>query len=363
MYGAERSLLTTAIGLMQRRERIVVLLPGHGPLEHELAENGIPYIVWRYYGWLGRRHRWLKGAYRLVYNVLSALTLSFVKKPEFHLVYTNTITTNFGVMLSVLNRCPHIWHVREFVHEDMNAEFDFGKGFARRVALTKLQFAIYNSHSVRDKFLGYLGSHKSTVIWNGVKPPLPHQRHRVRQLSMSSDVNLCMVSSLHRGKGHGNAIDALPFIIETYRNCRLHIVGDGDDVYLQQLKRRAHQLGVSDHIVWHGYLSDPRELIYQSDIFLMCSTMEAFGRVTVEALSVGCPVVGARSGGTTEIIEDQITGLLYRPNDARDLAEKVVFLLNDFMTRKALSQNALDKYEKNFTEDRYVESLITRLAS
>ncbi len=57
-----------------------------------------------------------------------------------------------------------------------------------------------------------------------------------------------------------------------------------------------------------------------ANTLVMGNTNEAFGRVTVEALTAGRPVVGANSGGTAELVHHGVDGLLFRPGDAADLA-------------------------------------------
>jgi glycosyltransferase involved in cell wall biosynthesis len=79
-------------------------------------------------------------------------------------------------------------------------------------------------------------------------------------------------------------------------------------------------LAVTDRVEFWGYIPDPERAFLTADAALMCSRNEAMGRVTVEAMSACRPVIGFDSGGTSELIDQDRTGLLYR-GDANALAE------------------------------------------
>lgn len=336
-YGAERSLLDVAKGLMDRGLRVAVVVPGSGRLLQELDAADIPVIKWKYYGWLGRKNRLLKGAFRLAFNIISSVLFVARNRSKFSFVYTNTITTPFGVFIATGMGLPHVWHAREFVHEDMGAEFDLPKFVLRKIFLKKLAISIYNSNALKNKFLRYFGTHKSAVVYNGIPLAKVPNKFQLRDLGASSPVKLIMVGSLHEGKGHSDAIDALRLIVYSFPNARLLIVGDGDQDYKASLEMQAEQSNVRSNLVFEGYAENPNELIASADVFLMCSRNEAFGRVTVEAMSTGCPVIGTDSGGTREIIEDGVSGILYEPKNPTDLAKKAIRLIQDKTLRKEIS--------------------------
>ncbi len=81
----------------------------------------------------------------------------------------------------------------------------------------------------------------------------------------------------------------------------------------------------------------------------MCSRMEAFGRVTVEALKAGLPVIGSNSGGTTEIIENNTNGVIFKYNNTNSLTNAIEkILLMETNNYKTLQNNALKtRYQYN----------------
>jgi glycosyltransferase involved in cell wall biosynthesis len=92
----------------------------------------------------------------------------------------------------------------------------------------------------------------------------------------------------------------------------------------------------------------------------MCSECEAFGRVTVEAMRAGLPVCGTRSGGTPEIIDHGVNGLLSMAGDVQGLAANLMSLESDEPLRRALATGALQTSER-FQRDRHDDELVTIL--
>ena len=86
------------------------------------------------------------------------------------------------------------------------------------------------------------------------------------------------------------------------------------------------RLGLENRVSFLGEVEDLGAIRAESDVELMCSWMEPFGRTTAEAMLAGLPVVGANAGGTAEIIADGTTGLLFSPRDVSALAEKLNWL-------------------------------------
>lgn len=355
-YGAEKSLLTVAKGLKKFGHEVIVVLPSEGQLAQKLSENDIPCKIWRYYGWLGRNNQILKGCFRLIFNIISCLVFCFNYRQPVDLIYTNTITTPFGAFVAILKRKKHIWHVREFVHEDMGAKFDLGKTVSRYVYFSNHKYTIFNSFAVSRKFFSYFGEHNSAVIYNAIGDLKLNEERLFAEIDADSKVKLLMVSSLHPGKGHMDALMALPYVVKEYPKVQLEIVGAGDCSYKKYLKRYIADHGLEKNIVFRGYVDDPVGLMTESDVFLMCSRNEAFGRVTLEAMAAGCPVIGANSGGTAEILGSGKYGVVYQVGNYEDLGRKVVKMLSEKNFRVELSQAGLVR-SKEFSAENMLNKL------
>lgn len=85
---------------------------------------------------------------------------------------------------------------------------------------------------------------------------------------------------------------------------------------------------------------------------------ETFGRVIVESFAAGTPVVAAGHGSAAELVTDGITGVLFRPGDASDLADKVIHLNSEPVVRGPMRAAARSEFENRFTADVNYRSLV-----
>jgi hypothetical protein len=90
-----------------------------------------------------------------------------------------------------------------------------------------------------------------------------------------------------------------------------------------------------------------------ADAVLVCSRMEAFGRVTVEAMLLNKPVIGTNTGGTMELIEEGRTGLTYEPGNAHQLANQIEKLIQDPVLRRTLAENGNKFANENFSKEKF----------
>jgi glycosyltransferase involved in cell wall biosynthesis len=85
----------------------------------------------------------------------------------------------------------------------------------------------------------------------------------------------------------------------------LLLVGLGvESEYGQNLREFLEQHGLGDRVHMVGYSKHPLPLMQSADVVLVCARQEAFGRTTVEAMKLGKPVIGSRSGGTPELVQE-----------------------------------------------------------
>ena len=116
---------------------------------------------------------------------------------------------------------------------------------------------------------------------------------------------------------------------------------------------------LEDYVTILGYMDDPQPLMERCDLVLMCSRNEAFGLVTLEAMQVGKPVIGTRSGGTLELIKDGFNGLLYTPGDIEELSEKIIYLYDHPEIAQQMGKNGQKLASEKFNPDRYVEEILS----
>jgi glycosyltransferase involved in cell wall biosynthesis len=139
-------------------------------------------------------------------------------------------------------------------------------------------------------------------------------------------------------KGHTWLLRAVPRVLAEFPQVCVVLIGDGP--MQDELKELAAELGISPHVVFLGTRPDIPECLAALDLFVLPSLNEGMGRVLLEAMAVGCPVVATRVGGIPDIVTDGATGLLVPPRDDRALAEAILTLLRDRSRRAAYGEAA-----------------------
>jgi len=137
-------------------------------------------------------------------------------------------------------------------------------------------------------------------------------------------------------------IERIKPVLESIPNARLALVGDGP--YRAELEDIYE--GTPTHFV--GYLAGKKlaSAFASADAFVFPSRTETLGLVLLEAMAAGCPVVAARSGGITDIVDDGINGYLFDPADENGAIAATQKLLSDVSKQDVLRQNARREAEK-----------------
>jgi glycosyltransferase involved in cell wall biosynthesis len=168
-----------------------------------------------------------------------------------------------------------------------------------------------------------------------------------------STLSLLYVGRLIHDKGVHTAIEALEKLVHQYefQNIKLNIVGSGNreyETYLHQLVQQ-HSLHPFVSFLGPKPKNEIPNLYQQADIFLFTSIwQEPFGRVIVEAMASGVVVIGSATGGATELIKNEETGLVYPHGDANSLATRILNLVNTPDLQHKLAFNAHRTALKNY---------------
>ena len=206
----------------------------------------------------------------------------------------------------------------------------------------------YISQYTRRRLKGAFGPHPQLrQLTPGVDvetfhPAVDGSEVRARYGLNDRPVIVC-VSRLVRRKGQDLLIDALPEVRRQVPDAALLIVGSGR--YGAQLRRRAEQASLAEHVVFTGGVSYPNlpEHFAAGDVFAMpCRTrrggldVEGLGIVYLEASALGLPVVAGDSGGAPETVRDGQTGFVVGGRDLAGLTTRLVALLRDADLRRAM---------------------------
>ncbi|MBO72881.1 MAG: hypothetical protein CMD35_04605 [Flavobacteriales bacterium] len=153
-------------------------------------------------------------------------------------------------------------------------------------------------------------------------------------------------------------IKCLPKLMNsTDKSIYLLIAGHGLEQHVTYLKNIVNKLNLQSNIIFTGFVSNPLELISGLDVLVASSGIDAFGRTVIESMLQSTPVLAANRGGHSEIIDDEIDGLLYNINCENDFIEKALRLLEDYSLRDRLTYNALKKSSSQYTQRKLLLSI------
>jgi len=155
-------------------------------------------------------------------------------------------------------------------------------------------------------------------------------------------------------KGPMYLLKAMPYVWENHPKTSLIFVGKGDLEI--GLKKEARRMGVWDKVTFLGWRDDIPEIMQVLDVFVLPSLNEGMGRVLVEAMAVGKPVVASRVGGILDLVKEGQNGFLAEPGDEKGLAIAIKKLLEDKKIR-----DEMGKKGREMAQDFSVEKMIEKI--
>jgi glycosyltransferase involved in cell wall biosynthesis len=139
-------------------------------------------------------------------------------------------------------------------------------------------------------------------------------------------------------KGHTVLIDAFRLVVARHPNARLVLVGDGTQQ--TAIRQQISDYGIHEHVVIMGHRTDVHRIMHAMDVFVLASLNEGMGRVLLEAMACGQPVIATAVGGVPEIVDHGTTGWLVEPRNPRALAEAMMALASDDARRREMADHA-----------------------
>ncbi len=198
------------------------------------------------------------------------------------------------------------------------------------------------------------------VIYNGVEAGKfdaagPRRAQVRRELGLrDSDVAIVQVARLNHLKDFGTAVHALAEVCSRNDCVRYVIIGEGER--RRMIEAAVKRLGLQEKVQLLGLRHDVPRLLEGMDLFLLSSISEGIPLTVIEAMLAGLPGVATRVGGNSEVVVDGETGLLANPQDARDIAEKLLTLTDDESRRKKFGRCARERAMLMFQSTKMLES-------
>jgi glycosyltransferase involved in cell wall biosynthesis len=232
---------------------------------------------------------------------------------------------------------------------------------ALRWAMRRSSAFIAVSNDLRQHMVATLGvdPDRITVVTNGIdlakfRPDsAPPALTRARHGAGPDDVVMICVGALEPVKAHDILFEAVAAVRSKQPNVKLWLVGEG---YLREsLEQRAASLGLADTVRFLGWQTDVHALIAAADFSVLASHSEGMPLAVIESLACSRAVAATRVGGTGEVIEDEVSGLLVAPGSVPDLTRALLRLAGDRELRDRLAGEGLIRARKCFSLSRMVE--------
>lgn len=235
-----------------------------------------------------------------------------------NIIYSNTITNNFEVIVSKLFGAKTIVHVHEG-YSSIN-HYKLGLNLSKYFTDTYISVSDY-SNNCMEQIIGV----NCCVIKNGVSI-IPLSRNcRVED----HDCILGIVGTIDSNKRQDILVLALDRLIKSGKiNYKVHIYGSiSDSKFYKQLLLLIYNLNLNEHVKFMGVNLDKSAIYSNIDILISCSEDEAFPLVTLEAMISKIPVIASKTGGNIEIIGD-CNGFLYDNGNVTSLLNQILMIEN-----------------------------------
>ena len=248
---------------------------------------------------------------------------------KYDLIYANTQKALVvGAIASFLARRPLVYHLHDILSLEHFSKTNL------RVAVNLINhcaaLVIANSQASKMAFLEAGGKPDLVrVVYNGFaaknyEVDELEVRNFRENLKLENKFVIGHFSRLSPWKGQHILIDALS---QCPQDVVVILVGDalfGEQEYVQDLHQKVTALGLENRVKFLGFRADIPQLMAMCDLITHTSTApEPFGRVIVEAMLCGKPVIASQAGGAMELVEDGINGFLVTPGEPQELAQVI----------------------------------------
>jgi glycosyltransferase involved in cell wall biosynthesis len=289
-----------------------------------------------------------------------------IRRWRIDLVHTNTALLADGALAARAAGVPHVWHLREQMGRGQLFRFWLPEPLLARTFLALSDGVVANSRETRRLFHRTGTADRVRVIYNGVRvqdfdEPIGAPALRRQWQGDGGPLVVGMVGHLtSRMKRHDLFLRMAAEVLARHREVRFVLVGadpeqDGgyrsELEYARQLSELATELGLGSRLLRAGAHRDVPAVMAALDVLVHPSERESFGRVVVEAMAAGKPVVAAASGGPAEIVENGVTGFSVPGLDPLRWAEPVERLVADADLRRRLGEAGRHRAQEHFSLD------------
>lgn len=362
MYGADKVLLELIKGLDCQEFEAHVILPNDGVLVEALRQVGAQVSVLDY-PILRRKYFNLKGIadYIRSYNFYAKQIALYARAHSIDMVHNNTAAVLEGIYLKRKLKLPLIWHVHEIIVKP-KAISDFINMLMGRYAdkIVTVSQAVAN-HIKQSPFIK---DSQVEVIYNGVDNAVyyPMDASSIREkFDIAQDALVIgMIGRVNAIKGQNDFIEAVEPLLEKNEKAVAFLAGGvfhGEEWRLEELDNRIDSSSVVSQIHRIDYYDKTSELYNMFDIFVLPSIKpDSLPTVVLEAMACSKPVVGYNNGGIAEMVVDDKSGYLVKPNRPQELSNAISLLLDSSEKREKFGRVGYQRQRELFSLESYIKN-------
>ena len=362
MYGADKVLLELIKGLDSKEFEAHVILPNDGVLVEALRQVGAKVSVLDY-PILRRKYFNPKGIadYIRSYNFYAKQIALYAREHSIDMVHNNTAAVLEGIYLKRKFKLPLIWHVHEIIVKP-KAISDFINMLMGRYAdkIVTVSQAVAN-HIKQSPFIK---DSQVKVIYNGVDNTVyyPMDASSIREkFDIAQDALVIgMIGRVNAIKGQNDFIEAVEPLLEKNEQAVAFLAGGvfpGEEWRLEELDKRIASSSVVSQIHRIDYYDKTSELYNMFDIFVLPSIKpDSLPTVVLEAMACSKPVVGYNNGGIAEMVVDDKSGCLVKPNRPQELSKAISLLLDSSEKREKFGRVGYQRQKELFSLESYIKN-------
>lgn len=346
--GAQRCLVDLLKGLKKTYPscEVYVIFPGQGTL----IETCMPYIdgykVIPINWWLMNDNRAvtfqkkISFIFKTIKKTFKIINYLRIIKPDYGI--TNTIVIPYLALACKTLSIKHIWFIHEVPITWNDRRFIFSLNTIYKWTNALSYKIIVPSQYAKSFYLEVITSSKIIVINQAVDIDIrlypEHEEHE--------RYTIILVGAFDSNKGQYELLQAIKRILDSGKDINCFFVGS-DAGYLSTCERFIELNKMGDYVTVIPFTNCIQTYYLLSDVLVVCSGYETFGRVVVEAQKCGLPVILSNVGANPERIHDGVNGILYKKGDIDDLVCKIELLRNKVKRnefKKQINKVELEKY-------------------
>lgn len=362
-YGAQKSMVKLIKSLDCDKFEAVVVTTDDGMLSNSLSKENIPFDILR----IGKESN-VFGGKVLKYSVLKKMTVGFqilvynmklikyIRKNNVDIMYVNDLRALiYSILSTKLLRKKNVWYIRSDISNSLLT--NIGLRLSDNIITIANGVLRHIPKPVIDNY-----DEKITKIYTGFsfnKKETSDKNIAKQKLKLPKDkVIVGYLGSINERKGLDFLIHSLKELQIDNDNTKLLVVGDTSPGYESQwesLKNISRENG--DFLIHLPYSNEIEKVYNAIDIFVLPSRSEGLPRVVIEAMSYNVPVIVTDVGGTKEIVDNNIDGLVIEKDNEVELINALKILISDQKKRLEFGAMGFKKVNNKFCDQEFVEKV------